>query len=129
MSTPSSGLRPASTTSGGASTATIGKTVQIRAQLSSQEDLYIDGDVEGSVDVREHKVTVGPHGKVRAGIRAREVVILGSVKGNIEASDRIEIRKDAQLVGDIKTARINIEDGAYFKGGIDIARPEPAQVK
>lgn len=128
MSTPTTGLRTPSSTSG-SPTATIGKTVQIRAQIAAQEDLYIDGDVEGSVDVREHKVTVGPHGRVKAGIRAREVIILGSVKGNIEASDRIEIRKDAQLVGDIKTARINIEDGAYFKGGIDIARPEAASTK
>jgi cytoskeletal protein CcmA (bactofilin family) len=70
---------------------------------------------------------VGPHGKLQAGVKAREIVVLGSVHGNVEASDKIDIRKDARLVGDIKTARIVIEDGAYFKGSIDIARPEAAK--
>jgi cytoskeletal protein CcmA (bactofilin family) len=81
-------------------------------------------------------LTVGPNGKLQAGVKAREVVVLGTIHGNVEASDKIDIRKDAKLVGDIKTARIVIEDGAYFKGSIDIARPEiskpaapPAQPK
>jgi cytoskeletal protein CcmA (bactofilin family) len=104
--------------------AVIGKSVMIKGQIFSREDLTIDGEVEGSVELHEHRLTVGPHGKLQAGVKAREIVVLGSVHGNVEASDKIDIRKDARLVGDIKTARIVIEDGAYFKGSIDIARPE-----
>ncbi len=105
--------------------ATIGKAVKIVGQIFSREDLYVDGDVEGTIELMEHKLTVGPNGKVHSGVKAREVVALGSIQGNVEASDRIEIRKDAKLVGDIKTARIVIEDGAYFKGSIDIVKNEP----
>src|SRR5713226_7896723 len=104
--------------------AVIGKSVMIKGQIFSREDLTIDGEVEGSVELHEHRLTVGPHGKLQAGVKAREIVVLGSVHGNVEASDKIDIRKDARLVGDIKTARIVIEDGAYFKGSIDIVRPE-----
>lgn len=107
--------------------ATIGKAVKINGQIFSKEDLYVDGDVEGTIEALEHKLTIGPNGKLQAGVRAREVVILGQVKGNVEAHDRIDIRKDARLVGDIKTARIIIEDGAYFKGSIDIVKPEPGK--
>jgi cytoskeletal protein CcmA (bactofilin family) len=105
--------------------ATIGKAVKINGQIYSREDLYVDGDVEGTIELLDHKLTIGPNGKVHAGVKAREVVALGSIQGNVEASDRIEIRKDAKLVGDIKTARIVIEDGAYFKGSIDIVKSEP----
>ena len=105
--------------------ATIGKAVKIAGQIYSREDLYVDGDVEGTIELMEHKLTIGPNGKVHAGIKAREVVALGAIQGNVEASERIEIRKDAKLVGDIKTARIVIEDGAYFKGSIDIVKSEP----
>src|ERR1700733_11617797 len=107
--------------------AVIGKSVMIKGQIFSREDLTIDGEVEGSVELHEHRLTVGPHGKLQAGVKAREIVVLGSVHGNVEASDKIDIRKDARLVGDIKTARIVIEDGAYFKGSIDIVRPEAAR--
>jgi len=105
--------------------ATIGKAVKIVGQIFSREDLFVDGDVEGTIELIEHKLTIGPNGKVHAGVKAREVVALGAIQGNVEASDRIEIRKDAKLVGDIKTARIVIEDGAYFKGSIDIVKTEP----
>jgi cytoskeletal protein CcmA (bactofilin family) len=105
--------------------ATIGKAVKVNGQIISQEDLYVDGDVEGTIELIQHKLTIGPNGKVHAAIKAREVVVLGSIQGNVDASDKIEIRKDAKLVGDIKTARIIIEDGAYFKGSIDIVKPEP----
>jgi cytoskeletal protein CcmA (bactofilin family) len=108
--------------------ATIGKAVKIIGQIHSKEDLFVDGDVEGTVEAPEHKLTVGPNGTVHATVKAREVVALGSIQGNVEAADRIEIRKDAKLVGDIRTARIVIEDGAYFKGSIDIVKPEPAKV-
>jgi cytoskeletal protein CcmA (bactofilin family) len=82
--------------------------------------------VEGTVEALEHKLTIGPNGTVRATVKAREVVALGTVQGNVEAAEKIEIRKDAKLTGDIRTARIIIEDGAYFKGSIDIVKPEPA---
>lgn len=108
--------------------ATIGKAVKIVGQIFSKEDLYVDGDVEGTVEAPEHKLTVGPNGTVHATVKAREVVALGAIQGNVEAAERIDIRKDAKLVGDIKTARIVIEDGAYFKGSIDIVKPEPAKV-
>ena len=104
--------------------AVIGKSVMIKGQIFSREDLTIDGEVEGSVELQEHRLTVGPHGKVQAGVKAHEIIVLGTIHGNVDAADRIEIRKDARLVGDIKTARIVIEDGAYFKGSIDIQRPE-----
>jgi cytoskeletal protein CcmA (bactofilin family) len=104
--------------------ASIGKSVVIKGQIYSREDLYIDGEVDGTIELQEHGLTVGPHGKVQASVKAKEVVIVGTVHGNVEASERIDIRKDAKLVGDIKTARIVIEDGAYFKGSIDISRPE-----
>jgi cytoskeletal protein CcmA (bactofilin family) len=119
--------RPDSDSSRGGS-ATIGKAVKVVGQIFSREDLFVDGDVEGTIELIEHKLTVGPNGKVHSGIKAREVVALGAVQGNVEASERIEIRKDARLVGDIRTARIVIEDGAYFKGSIDIVKAEPKAV-
>ena len=111
----------------GSNAASIGKAVKVVGQIHSKEDLFIDGEVEGTVECLEHKLTVGPNGTVRAGVKAREVAVLGGIQGNVEAVDKIEIRKDARLVGDIRTARIIIEDGAYFKGSIDIVKPEPAK--
>src|ERR1043166_2308014 len=108
--------------------ATIGKAVKIIGQIHSKEDLFVDGDVEGTVEAPDHKLTIGPNGTVHATVKAREVVALGSIQGNVEATERIEIRKDAKLIGDIRTARIVIEDGAYFKGSIDIVKPEPAKI-
>jgi cytoskeletal protein CcmA (bactofilin family) len=105
--------------------ATIGKSVKIVGQIFAKEDLYVDGDVEGTIESQDNKVTIGPNGRVQAGIRARDVIILGQVQGNVETSDKVDIRKDAKLVGDITTARISIEDGALFKGSIDIRKPEP----
>ena len=104
--------------------ASIGKSVMVKGQIFSREDLIIDGEVEGTVELQEHRLTVGPNGKVSASVKAREIVVVGTVHGNVDAADKIEIRKDAKLVGDIKTARIVIEDGAYFKGSIDITKPE-----
>ena len=107
--------------------AVVGKSVVVKGQILSREDLTIDGEVEGTVEMQEHRLTVGPNGKVRASVKAREVIVLGTLNGNVETSDRIDIRKDAKLVGDIKTARIVIEDGAYFKGNVDIVRTEAAR--
>lgn len=122
MSTPNRAYEPEASRGG---SAVIGKSVVIRGQIIAREDLVVDGEVEGGIiEAQEHRLTVGPNGKVNSGIKAREVVVLGSVNGNVEASEKIDIRKDARLVGDIKTARIVIEDGAYFKGSIDIQKTE-----
>lgn len=107
--------------------ASIGKAVRVVGQIYSKEDLFVDGDLEGTVEALEHKLTIGPNGRVHATVKAREVVVLGTIQGNVEAAEKIEIRKDAKLVGDIKTARIIIEDGAYFKGSIDIVKQEAAR--
>ena len=104
--------------------AVIGKGVSIKGQIFSNEDLVIDGEIEGTVEAHDHRVTVGPNGRVQAGIKSREIVAQGTIHGNVEATDKIDIKKDARLVGDIKTARIVIEDGAYFKGSIDITKNE-----
>src|ERR1051326_4724978 len=112
----------------------IGKSVLVRGELSGSEDLYIDGQVEGTIELRDHNLTVGPNGRVDANVNAKEVILLGSVKGNIRASERVEIRKSGSLVGDLVSARVTIEDGAYFKGSIDIQKaggnaPKPAEQK
>ncbi len=107
-----------------ARTAVLGKSVIVKGQIYSREDLTIDGEVEGTVELQEHRLTIGPNGKVRASVKARELVVLGTIHGDVDITDKIDIRKEAKLVGDIKTARIVIEDGAYFKGNIDIVRPE-----
>jgi len=106
------------------SIATIGTSMIIKGQITSIEDMYIDGEVEGALKLQQ-RLTVGPRGKVRADIKAREVVILGNVHGNVEVSDKITIQRNGSLIGDIKTAGIVIDDGAYFKGSIDIVRSAP----
>jgi cytoskeletal protein CcmA (bactofilin family) len=106
--------------------ASIGKTTKIRGEVYSEEELFFDGEIDGSIEVR-HLLTIGPNGKVKANVKARELVVSGSIQGNVEAGDRISIMNGASIVGDVKTAGIVIEDGAYFKGGIDILRPEAAK--
>ena len=105
--------------------ATIGKAVKVVGKIYSKEDLIVDGDMEGTVEALEHKLTIGPNGTVHADVKAREVAVMGSLQGDVEAADKIEIGKDAKLVGNIKTARILIEDGAYFKGCIEVVKAEP----
>ncbi len=104
--------------------AVLGKSAIVKGQILSREDLTIDGEVEGTIEMQEHRLTIGPNGKVRASVKAREVIVLGTLHGNVETGDRLDIRKEAKLVGDIRTARIVIEDGAYFKGNVDIVRAE-----
>jgi cytoskeletal protein CcmA (bactofilin family) len=105
--------------------ATIGKSVIVRGELSGSEDLYVDGEVEGSISLKGQSLTIGPNGRVRANLEARNVIVHGRVDGNITASDRVDLRKSASLTGDVSTARVAIEDGAYFKGTIDIQKAEP----
>ncbi len=100
--------------------ATIGRTLVIKGEISGSEALYIDGRIEGKITMPESRVTIGRNGKVDASIQAREVVIMGKVTGNIECSDRVDIRAEGSVSGDISTARISVEDGAALKGGIQV---------
>jgi cytoskeletal protein CcmA (bactofilin family) len=128
MSTPSRTFEPEISTRSGS--AALGKNVTVKGQIFAREDLTIDGEVEGTVECQEHRLTIGPNARVQAGLKAREIIIHGSIQGNVDATDKIDIKKEAKLVGDIKTSRIVIEDGAYFKGSIDISKaaasPKPA---
>ena len=103
--------------------ATIGKSLVIKGEVSGSESLYIDGRVEGSINLPGNRVTIGRNGTVNANIIAREIVVTGKVRGNLSASDRVDIRNEGSLTGDVVAQRISIEDGAFFKGGIDIRKP------
>lgn len=112
--------------------ATIGKSLFIKGEITGSESLYIDGKIEGTINLPGNRLTVGRNGQVNAAITAREIVVLGKVKGNVSATDRVDIRAEGALTGDVSAARISIEDGAFFKGGIDIRKPEgtkPAAVE
>lgn len=104
----------------GSGMARLGASLHVKGEITGNEDLAIDGSVEGLVHLEERKLTVGASARLTADVIAREVVVYGNVKGNLRARDRIEIKKDGSVVGDLTTARIMIEDGAYFKGSIEI---------
>ena len=104
--------------------------MKIIGDVTSDEELYLDGDLEGSLELN-NRLTIGPNSKVSANIRAQEIIVFGTIKGNVESESRVSLRTGASIVGDIKTAGIVIEDGAYFKGSVDITRaeaPKPAVV-
>jgi cytoskeletal protein CcmA (bactofilin family) len=103
--------------------ATIGKSLQIKGEVIGSESLYIDGNVEGSISLSGSRVTIGRDAQVSANITAREVIVLGKVTGNITASDRVDIRSEGSLTGDVTAQRISIGDGALFNGSIDICKP------
>jgi len=109
MSTPTSG-----------EFAHIGKSVFIKGEVSGSEDIYVDGQVEGNIQLSGNNLTIGPNGRVRANISAKNVTIGGTLDGNITASERTELRKTAVANGDVQTKRIAIEDGAFFKGKLEI---------
>lgn len=100
--------------------ATIGKSLVIKGEVSGAEALYIDGRIEGSINVPDNRVTVGRHGTIEANISAREVVIMGKVHGNIECSDRLDIRAEGSVTGDVITQRISVEDGAILTGSVQV---------
>ncbi len=121
-------VRPAAAPAGPAGDqATIGKGLMIKGEISGSESLFIDGKVEGAINLPGNRVTVGRNGQVAANISAREIVVLGKIRGNVAATDRVNIRSEGALTGDVSAARISIEDGAFFKGGIDIRKPEAKQ--
>jgi cytoskeletal protein CcmA (bactofilin family) len=100
----------------------IGKSVVIKGELSGSEDLYVDGNVEGKIELRNHSLTIGPNGNVKADISAKAVVIQGKLEGNVSASDRVDLRKSAVMTGDLTTQRIAIEEGAFLKGKVEVQR-------
>jgi cytoskeletal protein CcmA (bactofilin family) len=108
--------------------ASIGKSLVIKGEVTGSESLYIDGRVEGSINLPGNRVTVGRNGVVAANINAREIVVIGKLRGNLNASDRVDIRNEGSLTGDVVAQRISIEDGAFFKGGIDIRKPGQKEV-
>jgi cytoskeletal protein CcmA (bactofilin family) len=121
----SAAARPGATPAAAAASgeqATIGKSLIVKGEVSGSESLYIDGKVEGAISLPGNRVTIGRNGQVAANISAREIVVLGKVRGNCQASDRVDIRSEGSLTGDVIAARISIEDGAFFKGGIDIRK-------
>jgi cytoskeletal protein CcmA (bactofilin family) len=118
---------PVKTTSAPIEQATIGRTLVIKGELSGAEALYIDGRVEGKISLPDHRVTIGRNGSAQANITAREVVVMGKVNGNIDCSDRVDIRSEGSVTGDVTTMRISVEDGAVLKGGIQVRSGEQKQ--
>ncbi|MGO9124115.1 MAG: bactofilin family protein [Terriglobales bacterium] len=109
--------------------ATIGRSVVIKGEITGAEPLYIDGQVEGTITLADHRVTIGRNGSVTANINAKEVVIMGKVTGDIECSDRLEIRGEGTLAGDVVTRRISVEDGAVMSGKVQVRAAEKANEK
>jgi cytoskeletal protein CcmA (bactofilin family) len=113
-------LNPVKTVSAPIEQATIGRTLVIKGEISGAEALYIDGRIEGKISLPDNRVTIGRNGSVQANITAREVVVMGKVNGNIDCSDRVDIRSEGSVTGDVSTIRISVEDGAVLKGGIQV---------
>jgi cytoskeletal protein CcmA (bactofilin family) len=105
--------------------ARIGKLVSVKGELSGRENLFVDGEVDGSIDLSGNLLTIGPNGRIRANVQAHTVVVFGRVEGNVRGSERVELRKSAVVSGDILTQRVVIEEGAFLKGVVDIRKPEP----
>src|SRR5919109_5541345 len=123
FSEPTPAAAPRNATMNTAEQATIGKSLIIKGEVTGSESLYIDGRVEGSINLPGNRITVGRNGVVSANMTAREIVVIGKLKGNLTATDRVDIRNEGSLTGDVIAQRISIEDGAFFKGGIDIRKP------
>jgi cytoskeletal protein CcmA (bactofilin family) len=124
--TPNS-YNPVKTVSAPIEQATIGRTLVIKGEISGAEALYIDGRIEGKISLPDNRVTIGRNGNVQANINAREVVVMGKVNGNIDCSDRVDIRSEGSVTGDVTTVRISVEDGAILKGGIQVRSAEGKQ--
>ena len=122
--TPTNSYVPVKTAAPTMEQATIGKTLVIKGEVSGSEALFIDGRVDGSLSFPDSRVTVGRHGNVTATVIAKELVIMGKVEGNVECSDRLDIRAEGSLSGDVVTHRISVEEGAILKGGVEVRTPE-----
>jgi len=106
-------------------TSIIGKSLVVKGEVSGDEALVVDGEVEGPIMLHGHRLTVRTNGRIRGNIDARHVILHGRVEGDIQASDRLELFRSGSVEGEVSTARISIEDGALFKGKLDISKPEP----
>jgi len=111
---------PVKTSSAPIEQASIGRSLTIKGEISGGESLYIDGRIEGTINIPEHRVTVGRNGSVTADVNAREVVIMGKVHGNVICSDRLDIRSEGSVTGDVVVQRISVEDGAILKGSVQV---------
>ncbi|MBB6145258.1 cytoskeletal protein CcmA (bactofilin family) [Silvibacterium bohemicum] len=111
-----------------AGAASIGKSVQIRGEVKGSEDLLVDGLVEGTITLTESRLTIGPNAQVQANVSARDVVILGALNGDVVATGRVELRAGANIVGDIKAARLSIEENAAFSGKVDLIQGTAASI-
>jgi len=100
----------------------IGKSVVIKGELSGSEDLTIEGHVEGRIDLKDNVLTIGPNGKIKAEVFAKAVVVLGEVTGNVTASEKVDIRDNGSVDGDIASPRVAIAEGAHFRGSVDMQR-------
>ncbi|MBZ5655446.1 MAG: polymer-forming cytoskeletal protein [Acidobacteriia bacterium] len=109
--------------------ANIGRSLVIKGEVSGAEALFIDGRIEGTINFPDNRVTIGRHGNVAANINAKEVVIMGKVQGNVECADRLDIRSEGVLAGDVITHRISVEEGAILKGGVEVRNPEKKDQK
>jgi cytoskeletal protein CcmA (bactofilin family) len=109
--------------------ANIGRSLVIKGEVTGAESLFIDGRVEGTINFPDNRVTVGRNGHVAANITAKEVVIMGKVHGNVECADRLDIRSEGVLSGDVITHRISVEEGAILKGGVEVRNPEKKEQK
>jgi len=105
----------------------IGKSVVIKGELSGSEDLTIEGHVEGRIDLKDHLLTIGPNGKIKAEVFAKSVVVLGEVMGNVTASEKVDIRDNGSVGGDIASPRVAIAEGAHFRGSVDMQRQGAAK--
>src|SRR2546422_2866297 len=120
---------PAKTVTAPVEQATIGRSLVIKGEVTGSESLYIDGKIEGTINLTDNRVTIGRNGVVHANITAREVVIMGKVQGNLQCSDRVDIRSEGSLTGDVITQRISVEDGAVLKGGVEVRSSEQKSQK
>ena len=126
---PSTKVPTAAMRTNGRETVTIGKSIVIKGQVSGSENLTIEGNVDGKIELKQHLLTIGSHGRIRAEVFAKSVVVLGEVVGNIKATEKVAIRDDGKVEGDIVAPRVAIAEGAQFRGGIDMQQRSPSKVE
>jgi len=129
FTSPTTPYTPVKTVSTPMEQATIGRSLVIKGEVSGAEPLYIDGRIEGTINFGDSRITIGRNGSVVANISAKEVVIMGSVTGNVQCTDRLDIRAEGSLVGDVMAERISVEDGAVLKGSVDVKTTAQRQEK
>jgi cytoskeletal protein CcmA (bactofilin family) len=126
---PANSYTPVKTTNPPLEQATIGRSLVIKGEVSGSESIFVDGRIEGTISFPDNRVTIGRNGNVAANINAKELVIMGKVQGNVECADRLDIRSEGVLAGDVITHRISVEEGAILKGGVEVRTPEKKDQK